>query len=246
MTYAIDQAHKSPNHNPRGAIRISMIVLHATVGSFDSALNWLCSAASRVSSHYLIRKDGFIAQLVADDQVAWHAGRASWHGVTDINERSLGIELENANDGRDPYPAAQLAAAHWLCQAKIARYNIEKADVVRHLDVAMPRGRKTDPAGFPWPTFVDSLYLDPASPPQQSLSYYRVKAAATAGAKIRSAPRTNAAVLGALDPGAVWEGKALQGSSVTVQGFGTSDQWVRSSDMRWVWANLLEEIPHRG
>jgi len=242
MSYPIDQAHRSPNHAPRGDIDISMIVLHATVGSYASALAWLLNPKSKVSSHYLIRKDGYIAQLVADDQIAWHAGRASWHGVTDINERSLGIELENANSGRDVYPAAQLAAAHWLCQEKIARYNIERADVVRHLDVAMPRGRKLDPAGFPWPAFANSLYMDVGSPPQQSLTHYRVKMKATAGARVRSAPRQNAAVLDKLDPGDDWYGKELPGSETTVPGFGTSAKWVRSADMRWVWRNLLEEV----
>lgn len=242
MSYPIDHSIKSPNHAPRGRTDISMIVLHATVGSARSALAWLTNPAARVSTHYLIDKAGHIYQLVQDDHIAWHAGRASWHGVTDINERSLGIELENDNSGRDPYPATQLAACHWLCQTKIARYSIEKADVVRHLDVAMPRGRKTDPAGFPWPAFVNSLYMDVGSPPQQSLTHYRVKMRATAGAKVRSAPRTNASVLDKLDQGEDWYGKELDGSSATVSGFGTSARWVRSADMRWVWRNLLEEV----
>lgn len=238
----IDHSIKSPNHNPRSDIDISMLVLHATVGSARSALTWLCNPASKASTHYLIDKTGHIYQLVADDQVAWHAGRASWHGVTTINERSIGIELENANDGRDPYPATQLAACHDLCQSLIARFNIERADVVRHLDVAMPRGRKTDPAGFPWPYFADSLYMDVGSPPQQVLTHYRVKMAATAGARVRSAPRTNASVLCKLDPGDDWYGKELDGGQATVPGFGTSARWVRSADMRWVWRNLLEEV----
>jgi len=242
MTYPIDTSIKSPNHAPRGSIDISMLCLHATVGSARSALNWLINPASRVSTHYLIDKTGHIYQLVADDHIAWHAGRASWHGVTDINERSLGIELENRNDGRDVYPAAQLAAAHWLCQEKIARYNIERADVVRHLDVAMPRGRKTDPAGFPWPAFANALYMDVGSPPQQSLTHYRVKMAVTAGAKVRAAPRQNAAVVDTLDPGDDWYGKELPGTSTTVPGFGSSARWVRSADQRWVWSGLLEKV----
>jgi hypothetical protein len=118
-SYPIDQSHKSPNHGPRNGHAISMIVLHATVGSVRSALAWLTNPASRVSSHYVIDKTGHISQLVQDEDAAWHAGRARWHGLTDINAVSLGIELENANNGRDPYPPAQLAAAHWLCQDKI-------------------------------------------------------------------------------------------------------------------------------
>lgn len=238
MTYQIDYAHQSPNHDPREK-PISMLVLHATVGSYASALAWLCNPASRASSHYLIRKDGHIAQLVPDDKVAWHAGVSAWHGVTDINECSLGIELENANDGRDPYPSAQIRAAHDLCQDKVARYNIERADIVRHLDIALPKGRKTDPAGFPWPAFADSLYMDSPHPLD---IHYRVKAAATAGATIRSAPRTNAAVLGHLKAGDDWYGELIPGQLVTIAGFGSSNQWVRSADQRFVWSGLLEKV----
>lgn len=240
MSYPIEQ-QPSPNHSPRYGHAISMLVIHATVGSYDSALGWMTNPASRVSSHYLIRKDGHIAQLVQDENAAWHAGRAAWHGVTDINAVSLGIELENANDGRDPYPPQQLAAAHWLCQTKVARYNIERADVVRHLDIAVPKGRKTDPAppAFPWPAFADSLYMDVPSPLD---TRYVVKELATAGATIRSAPRTNAAVLGHLKEGDPWRGELVQGQLVTIKGFGSSNMWVRDSTMRCVWSGLLERV----
>jgi N-acetylmuramoyl-L-alanine amidase len=166
VSYPIDHSHPSPNHAPRGGADIKMIVLHATVGSGASALAWLTNPASRVSSHYLIYKTGSIYQLVADSEVAWHAGKSTWHGMDsdDIARGSLGIELENANTGRDPYPPAQLASARWLCQTKIARYTIERGDVVRHLDIAMPKGRKTDPAGLRWPAFADSLYLAAPAP----------------------------------------------------------------------------------
>jgi N-acetyl-anhydromuramyl-L-alanine amidase AmpD len=85
MMYTIVQ-YPSPNHGPRGGHDISMIVLHATVGSFKSSLDWLRNPQKdnpddRVSTHYLIRKDGYIAQLVQDEQAAWHAGRARWHGA---------------------------------------------------------------------------------------------------------------------------------------------------------------------
>lgn len=239
MTYPIDTQHQSPNHSPREGVDIDLIVLHATVGSYASALSWMINPVSRVSSHYLIRKDGHIAQLVPDALTAWHAGRALWHGVTAINECSLGIELENDNTGHDPYPPAQLAATHWLCQDKIARYNIERADVTRHLDVAMPRGRKTDPAGLPWPAFADSLYLDiPILPIGQ---HYRVKATVTAGATIRSAPTQSGAKLGTLPAGAAWQGVAVPGQQLYVLGFGGSNLWVRDSQGRYVWSGLLDE-----
>jgi N-acetyl-anhydromuramyl-L-alanine amidase AmpD len=239
MTYPIDTTHPSPNHSSRNGSAIKLLVLHATVGGLHSSLTWLTSPASKVSTHYLISKAGIIYQLVPDMLAAWHAGRARWHGVTAINNCSLGIELENDNTGHDPYPPQQLAAAHWLCQEKIARYNIERADVVRHLDIAVPQGRKTDPAGLPWPAFADSLYMD--SPPVVG-THYQVLRRATAGAVIRSGPRQNAARLGSLPPGAAWTGVAVPGQQLYVLGVGSSNLWVRDSQARFVWAGLLDEV----
>lgn len=166
----IDHSRSSPNHSSRNGRAITMIVGHATVGPFVSSLNWLCNPASRVSSHYLISKTGHIAQLVADSRAAWHAGIALWDGDTAINEASLGIELENLTgmampDGTlhppDPYPAVQITAFRELVQSKMAQYAIPLSRVLRHLDVAMPRGRKTDPANFDWRAFLASLAVDP-------------------------------------------------------------------------------------
>jgi N-acetyl-anhydromuramyl-L-alanine amidase AmpD len=165
MPLDIDLSHSSPNHSPRHGRPITMLVLHATAGPYLSALAWLTSPASKVSAHYLFRKDGHCDQLVADDQAAWHAGRAAWHGETAINEVSLGIELENANNGRDPYPPAQYAALLDLASAKIAEYHISLDNVVRHLDIAVPKGRKTDPAGFPWAKFKADLLAAQAFDP---------------------------------------------------------------------------------
>ena len=159
----IETAIRSPNHGPRGEQSISMIVLHATAGSASSALAWLTNPAARVSAHYLIEKSGHTYQLVDDEHAAWHAGRASWHGQTAINECSIGIELVNQNNGRDGYPPEQIQALLELTQAKVAQYRIGPTMVTRHLDVALPRGRKTDPAGFPWSEFVAHLF--PQAPP---------------------------------------------------------------------------------
>ncbi len=247
MSCPIDTAHTSPNQSSRAGARISLLVVHATVGSYASSLAWLCSPASKVSCHFLIRKDGHIAQLVPDARAAWHAGVSAHQGMDSaaIMRGSLGIELENANDGHDPYPPSQVAAAHWLCQEQIARYNIERADVVRHLDIAIPRGRKTDPAGLPWPAFADSLYMpsgDNPRPPHLGLTHYRVLTAATGGATIRRGPRTNAAILGRLHPGDDWWGTAVPGQQVYIKGFGNSHEWVMSDDARCVWLGLLEKV----
>lgn len=236
-------SHASPNHSSRNGTPISMLVLHATVGSGASALAWLTNPASRVSSHYLIFKSGTIYRLVDDDRAAWHAGRSNWHGVTDVNAVSLSIELENRNDGKDVYPPAQLNSCRDLCRALITRYAIERGDVVRHLDIAIPRGRKTDPKGFPnWSSWVDSLYADaPAAP--SPIAQYVVKKAATGGASIRAFPRVNAAILGRLHPGDSWSGESFEAKTATfVKGFGSSRIWIRALDQRCVFSLLLERV----
>ena len=180
MTYTIDHTHKSPNFSSRDGRSISMIVLHSTVGSARSALDWLTTPASRVSTHYLIDKAGKIYQLVDDLDAAWHAGKSAWFGLDseEIQQCSLGVELENLNDGRDPYPRAQLDAAEWLCRSSTRLYAIVPDMVVRHLDIAIPRGRKTDPAGFPWASFKAALFAPPPPPvpaPPPPAVPYRVK-----------------------------------------------------------------------
>ncbi|HWQ11922.1 MAG TPA: N-acetylmuramoyl-L-alanine amidase, partial [Roseiflexaceae bacterium] len=163
----IDSSIRSPNHAPRGRRAVTMIVIHATAGSARSALAWLTNPAARVSAHYLIDKGGRIFQLVPDELAAWHAGRAAWRGETAINEVSIGIELENANTGRDPYPPEQVDALVELVREKVRQHRILPENVVRHLDVAMPRGRKRDPAGFDWPAFRERLFAQLPPPPPE-------------------------------------------------------------------------------
>jgi len=159
MSLVIDTTHPSPNHESRNGAAITMLVLHATAGSFASARAWLTNPDSRVSSHYLLAKNGVCSQLVQDADAAWHAGQSSWRGMdsVQIQNHSLGVEIANLNDGFDVYPPGQLAALKTLCISLIEKYHILPTMVVRHLDIAP--GRKTDPAGFPdWPGFVASLY----------------------------------------------------------------------------------------
>lgn len=153
---------------PATADRVRMVVIHATAGRAPGDLSWLRRGGSPqrpVSVHFYIDKAGRIAQLVAERDIAWHAGRSRWvvdgRTITDCNRVSIGIELENLNSGRDPYPEAQIAAARELTCDLVRRYQIPAAQLVRHLDIAP--GRKTDPAGFPWDRFVAEVYADQAA-----------------------------------------------------------------------------------
>ena len=145
-------ARPSPNHGARRAGPVDMIILHYTgMPDADQALAWLCSEQSQVSAHYFIFEDGRIVQMVDEDRRAWHAGAASWAGETDINSRSIGIEI--ANIGHDgclpPFAGAQIDAVIGLSRDITARHAIPAHRVLAHSDVAP--GRKRDPGeAFPW------------------------------------------------------------------------------------------------
>lgn len=145
--------HPSPNFGTRAeGVGVSMLVLHYTeMESGRAAEDWLCNPESEVSSHYVVHEEGTIVQLVPEDKRAWHAGRASWHGLTDINSRSIGIEIVNGGHrfGLPPYTRVQIDALIALCQGILERHAILPTDVVAHSDIAPDR--KRDPGEhFPW------------------------------------------------------------------------------------------------
>jgi N-acetylmuramoyl-L-alanine amidase len=60
----------------------------------------------------------------------------------------LGVELVNLNNGTDPYPEIQHQATVELCVFLCRKYGVTSDDIVGHLDVAIPPGRKSDPRGY--------------------------------------------------------------------------------------------------
>jgi N-acetylmuramoyl-L-alanine amidase len=143
----------SPNFGERRDGRApDMLILHYTgMPTAEGALEWLMRAESEVSSHYFVFEDGRVVQLVPESARAWHAGRASWKGETDINSASIGIEIANPGHpgGLPDFPAVQIAAVIELGRDIIARHAIRGERVLAHSDVAPIR--KIDPGEkFPW------------------------------------------------------------------------------------------------
>jgi N-acetylmuramoyl-L-alanine amidase len=149
----VERVVPSPNHGERrGVARPDMLVLHYT-GMPDTrvALEKLCDEASEVSAHYFVFEDGSVVQLVPETRRAWHAGEASWAGETDINSRSIGVEIANPGHGWDyrDFPNVQIEAVIALCRDVCVRQQILPHRVLGHSDVAP--GRKQDPGEkFPW------------------------------------------------------------------------------------------------
>jgi N-acetyl-anhydromuramyl-L-alanine amidase AmpD len=140
----------SPNFNRRPDPNdIWAIVIHATANSsLEGVISWFNNPQAQLSAHYTIGKDGRIVQHVRDQDRAWHAGKSEWKGKPNVNNYAIGIELVNLNDGQDPYPEEQHQANVKLCAYLCLKHNIKPEDIMGHVNIAVPQGRKTDPRGY--------------------------------------------------------------------------------------------------
>jgi N-acetyl-anhydromuramoyl-L-alanine amidase len=157
----------SPNFDarPTGA-RISLLVIHNIslppgqfggpwiVELFTNRLDakahpYFASVADlRVSAHFLIRREGALAQFVPCGFRAWHAGDSSWRERRNCNDFSIGVELEGTDD--QPYEDIQYRILGRLTRALRERYPLK--DIAGHRDIALER--KTDPGpAFDWPRY---------------------------------------------------------------------------------------------
>lgn len=160
----------SPNFRiPNAPRKITCFVVHATeTAGLASPKAWLCNPQTadptlRVSAHWLVDRDGTIYELVDPANIAWHAGESQWRGQSNVNAFSVGAELVNLNDGKDPYPDAQLAALAALAHWARANCGLALADFVGHADVVAGKTPEkkaarlklhSDPGpAFPWDRF---------------------------------------------------------------------------------------------
>lgn len=154
----IDKSIKSENFNDRKSDKIDMLILHYTATKDAAqAIEFMTCPKRAVSAHYLVCEDGKIIQLVDEKHRAWHAGKSYWQGETDINSRSIGIEIQNLghDGGCPPYSAAQMKAVAQLCKDILSRHPIPPEHVLAHSDVAPDR--KIDPGEhFPWKKLADA------------------------------------------------------------------------------------------
>lgn len=151
----------SPNYEPRpNPDDITLIVLHnislppfvygsdAIERLFSNCVDTAADAFFvqlthlRVSSHFLIQRDGAVQQYVSCDDMAYHAGLSQFHGRDKCNHYSIGIELEGCDF--EPFTQAQydrlLPLLIDLCQ----HYPITAITGHQHIAPS----RKTDPGHF--------------------------------------------------------------------------------------------------
>lgn len=145
--------YPSHNFNDRKFLSPDMIIIHYTgMKTANDALNRMTERCDpQVSAHYFITREGIVYQLVDEKHRAWHAGVSSWEGITDINSRSIGIELENKGEefGYQSFPKKQIDCLIYLLTSIRSRYDIDDKNIIGHSDVAPLR--KKDPGFlFPW------------------------------------------------------------------------------------------------
>ena len=154
MTAYIDRP--SPNFDARAPGDapqvVDILLLHYTgMRSAEDALSRLCDPAAKVSAHYCVDEDGTVYRLVDEAMRAWHAGVACWSGASNINARSIGIELVNPGHefGYRAFPEPQIAALIELARGILSRHPVPPPRILGHSDVAPLR--KEDPGElFPW------------------------------------------------------------------------------------------------
>lgn len=159
-------------HSSRKGQQIDSIVLHDTASSNKPAEKMAkfftkphkrrrkdgTLKTVRVSTHYVIDKEGKIAQVVPDDRSAWHTGK--------INRSSIGIDFVNRGwrkvkrNGKkyyayDAYTAKQYEATAKLIAHLVTKHGIPLENLVGHRHLSNNRG---DPsANFDWERLLNMV-----------------------------------------------------------------------------------------
>ena len=125
---------------------VKYIVIHYTgMKTLKLAYQKLSEKTSNVSSHYLISRDGIIFNLLCPKFKAWHAGKSKWKNYLNINDYSIGIELENRGHdfGYSNYSNNQYKSLKRLINFLRINFYISERDIIFHSDIAP--NRKQDP-----------------------------------------------------------------------------------------------------
>jgi Negative regulator of beta-lactamase expression len=131
---------------------IKFIIIHYTGMKNESdAIKRLCDSKSKVSSHYFIKNNGDLLNLVPDLYNAWHSGKSSWKKFESLNRYSIGIEINNPGHEfkYKRYSFKQISSLIKLLKVLKKKYKIKKQNILGHSDISP--NRKKDPGEkFPW------------------------------------------------------------------------------------------------
>lgn len=247
---------ESPNFTP-GRADVRAAVLHITDGSFASSYAWLRNPKSRVSSHFLVARDGRTVQFVALTDTAWANGLAwdaaltRWRNARNrlvtprwplltppVSPNRQTISIEHEGSPHTPWTAAQRAAS-----VRLLRYIADVTGLVyvpgqtliRHADLDT-----VDKANCPGP-LVDLVAIGaaanirtaPAPTPAPTRPYVVI----AGPARVRVGPTTKAHQLRSLKIGTPVDVTRIV-SGLSIAG---DDGWCELAGGGYVWRGLLKE-----
>ena len=124
----------SPNFGlpKRKKNKIKFIIIHYTgMKKETAAIKRLCNPAAKVSSHYFIKKNGEILNLIPDLYEAWHAGKSKWKNYNSLNKYSVGIEIHNSGHDYfcENYSSNQIRSLKILLKNLMKNYKVKNYGV---------------------------------------------------------------------------------------------------------------------
>ena len=125
---------------------VKYIIIHYTgMIDFNSAYRKLNDLKSEVSCHYLVSREGKIYNLLCPKFKGWHAGISEWKNVKNLNDYSIGIELENKGHehGYKNFTDSQYYKLKKLIKFLKSNFFIQDKNIIFHSDIAP--NRKKDP-----------------------------------------------------------------------------------------------------
>ncbi|MEV4683585.1 N-acetylmuramoyl-L-alanine amidase [Streptomyces kurssanovii] len=128
---------------------IDRVVIHVVQGSYATALKVFRDPLHKAATHYVVRKDGHVAQMIREYDVAYHCGNRSY------NERSIGIEHEGFVDRPQDLTDAMYRGSAKLTADICVRHGIpvDREHIVGHVEV--PGTDHTDPGPhWDWPKYM--------------------------------------------------------------------------------------------
>lgn len=140
--YQITQK-STPNQSGRGNYKPCLIVWHIADGTYNGTVAWEQNPASQVSSHFVLGKNGEIAQLVPLERAAWTQGVVNQpthpyvkaHGGVNPNLYCVSIECEGRwSETHGALTDKQLAAAAWL-----TCHIVEEIDRIYGIEIPVDR-----------------------------------------------------------------------------------------------------------
>ncbi len=175
---------------------IQYVVIHTIEGSSMGARSWFKNCASNVSAHYIVGYSGAAWQMVADKDIAWHAGNWTY------NTHSIGIEHEGYA-GSNNWTAAQYAKSAALTRWFCLTYGIPmtRSRIIGHNEV--PGATHWDPGSyFNWSYYM-SLVTNGSSSGGGGGATAVLKAmqVTTSSLNVRTGPSTSYSIIGSVASG---------------------------------------------